>query len=267
MAYGCPETLTTVIAVTAVLDRILEAKRQEVVALRARRLPSPPRTRSVGLKRNSDEPLRMFAEIKFKSPSAGPLSTALSVGERAAAYERAGASVVSVLCDSNFFGGAYEHLTLARESCSIPLLCKEFVIDEIQLDCARAFGADLVLLIARCLGPEALHRFHRAAIERGLTPLVEIATLEEAAWVRDLDAPSVGVNARDLDTLEMDASRASLILKSLHPSLVRIHLSGLKTPTDIAGIRESGVDGALVGEVLMRESNPEPLLRRLVEAA
>jgi indole-3-glycerol phosphate synthase len=156
---------------------------------------------------------------------------------------------------------------LARNACSLPLLCKEFVLDEIQLDYARAFGADLVLLIARYLDPDVLVGLHGAAIERNLTPLVEIATLEEARWIRQLDVPVVGVNARDLDTLALDASRARSVLESLDVSLSRIHLSGLKTPRDVANTRELGVDGALIGEVLMREANPEPLLRRLVEAA
>jgi len=235
--------------------------------MRSRRLPSPPQTRLVNLKRHAHEPLRILAEIKFKSPSAGLLSAVLSVSKRAQVYERAGASAISVLCDSAFFGGAYEHLALARESCNLPLLCKEFVIDEVQLDWARAYGADLVLLIARCLNRDALARLHQAALERELTPLVEIATLDEVDWLGDLRSPVVGVNARDLDTLAMDATRAADVLRQLDTTLTRIHFSGLKSPSDIMGARESGVDGALVGEVLMREANPEPLLRGLVDAA
>jgi len=250
----------------AILERILETKRGEIAAMHSRSLPSRFRPRPKNLKRKSNEPLHILAEIKFKSPSAGPLSTDLSVAKRAQAYERAGASVVSVLCDSTFFGGTYEHLTEARDHCELPLLCKEFVIDEVQLDWAYAFGADFVLLIARCLGPADLSRLYAAAVERDLTPVVEIVTHEEATWVKALGAKVIGVNARDLDTLVMDAQRPSEVLTSLDLSLTRFRLSGLKKPSDVATARDSGVDGVLIGEVLMREANPEPLLRALVQA-
>lgn len=249
------------------LGRILDSKREEITTLRGRPLPEPPALRSCKLKRTPEQPLRILAEIKFKSPSAGDLCTSTSVAERAASYERAGASVVSVLCDAPFFGGSYEHLTLARQACSLPILCKEFVIDEIQLDWARAFGADMVLLIARCLTRSSLQRLHRGAIDRGLTPLVEIATLDEANWVNELDCPVVGVNARDLDTLQMNLAHARTVANTVTASRTRIHLSGLKTPGDVRSVAELGMDAALIGETLMRISDPEPLLRSLVDAA
>ncbi len=253
--------------VAAILDRIIETKRSEVVQLRKQRPTVRFSPRAVKLKRSPGDPLRILAEIKFRSPSAGALSTELSVSERAKAYERGGASVVSVLCDSTFFGGAYEHLIEARDNCSLPLLCKEFVIDEVQLDWAHACGADLVLLIARCVGPEELVRLHAAALERNLTPLVEIANHEEAGWARALPEPIIGVNARDLDNLQMDSQRASDVLSQLGPSLTRLHLSGIKTPEDVTRTQNSGVDGALIGEILMRDANPEARLRSLVQAA
>src|ERR1039457_6963841 len=130
----------------SVLARILEAKRTEISSMRGRMLPAPPNLRHCDLKRVLPQPIRVLAEIKFRSPSAGVLSSHLSVTERAASYERAGASVVSVLCDEQFFGGTYEHLAIAKQACGLPILCKEFVLDEVQLDWARAFGADAVLL-------------------------------------------------------------------------------------------------------------------------
>ena len=163
------------------LAPILQSKRDEIASMRGRRLPSPPRIRHCELKRQLGEPLRILAEIKFKSPSAGPLSTHMTVAERAVSYELSGAHFVSVLCDCPFFGGSYEHLAVAKQACSLPILCKEFVIDEIQLDWARAFGADLVLIIARCVTRDALARLYNAALERGLLPLVEIATVDEAS--------------------------------------------------------------------------------------
>jgi indole-3-glycerol phosphate synthase len=138
---------------SGVLQRILDKKREELPALRALSLPAAPARRPVALRRREGA-VRLIGEIKFRSPSAGPLSTALSVSERARAYERGGASMISVLCDASFFDGSFAHLAEARAACDLPLLCKEFVIDEVQLDAAVAYGADAVLIIVRCLSPE-----------------------------------------------------------------------------------------------------------------
>jgi len=249
------------------LDQILQQKRSEIPELRARRLPTPPALREVTLERTDGQPLRILAEIKLRSPSAGALSTKLSVAERAAAYDRAGASMASVLCDTHFFDGSYEHLSQARSAAKIPLLCKEFVIDEAQLDCARAYGADAVLLIVRCLDDDALEHLFQAAEARGLLALVEVSTEDEAQRAIAVGATTIGVNARDLDTLAMHPEQAARVLANLPKHIAKLHLSGLASPADIARIRDNGADGALVGEVLMRQDDPEPLLRSLVEAA
>ena len=175
--------------------------------------------------------------------------------------------MVSVLCDADFFDGSYQHLAEARQACDLPLLCKEFIIDEIQLDCARAYGADAVLLIARCGTMDKLALLQQAALERGLLPLVEIATLEESRWVRELQCPIVGVNARDLDTLQVDPGQATEVLASLPRGCARVHLSGLKTAADVSRISQLGADAALIGEILMRQDDPESLLVSLVAAA
>jgi len=249
-----------------VLERILGQKHRELAELRKRRLPAPPSLRAVSLTRRDDDPVRILAEIKRRSPSAGALNTKLSVGERAAAYERAGATMASVLCDSHFFDGRYEDLTEARESSSIPLLCKEFILDEAQLDCARAFGAEAALLIVRCLDDVLLERLLTATRERGLLPLVEVVTEQEAMRALAVGANIIGVNARDLDTLEMDSERAARVLAALPKHITKLHLSGISRPADVTKLRDSGIDGALVGEVLMRQDDPEPLLRGLVAA-
>ena len=250
-----------------VLDSILDAKRSFVRELAARPLPSPPPLRSVSLKRAPHGELRLIAEIKRRSPSAGALSTKLSVEERAAAYERAGAQMVSVLTDTPFFDGAYEHLTRARAACTLPLLCKDFVIDERQLDAARAYGADAVLLIVRCVDSATLGRLHRAALERGLVPFVEVANEEETRAAVDVGAQLVGVNARDLDTLKMDAARAARVLALLPSHIARVHLSGLGSADAVGAIAASNVDAALIGEALMRVDDPGPLLSAMVAEA
>jgi len=251
-----------------VLAEILAQKSSELASLRARVLPTPPARRQVSLARSDNgDQLSLITEIKLRAPSAGKLSRALSVAERARAYERAGASMLSVLCDQHFFDGEYQHLLEARAATQLPLLCKEFVIDEAQLDAARAFGADAVLLIVRCLSPERTAALVAAARARELVPFVEVATEDELAVALDAGATLIGVNARDLDTLVMDAGRAARVLAAIPESVVRVHLSGLAKPEDVTRIRQSSADAALVGEALMRADDPEPLLRTLVAAA
>ncbi len=248
------------------LARILGKKREELASLRARKLPAPPASRSFSLHRKQGA-LQLIGEIKFRSPSAGPLSTALSVSERAAAYQRAGANMISVLCDASFFDGSFEHLGEARAAVGLPLLCKEFVIDECQLDAAAAYGADAVLLIVRCLSAARLLALTRGARERALEPLVEVVTDEESARALDAGATLVGVNARDLDTLHMDTSRAERVLSELPESVTRVHLSGISRAEDVRRVAASPADAALIGEALMREAAPEARLRSMVEAA
>lgn len=251
----------------SVLERLLSVKRAEVERLRTQRLPSPASTqRAVALSRPAGEPLRLIAEIKRRSPSAGALSTRLGVGERAAVYERAGARMVSVLCDREFFDGAYEHLAETRAACSLPILCKEFVIDEVQLDAARAYGADAVLVIVRCLAANELAPMVTAARERGLVPLVEVVTEAEAARALDAGADLIGVNARDLDTLEVDAERAARVLASLPATVTRVHLSGIRTAEDVTRVAASRADAVLIGEALMRRDDPEELLTEMAAA-
>jgi indole-3-glycerol phosphate synthase len=249
-----------------VLARILAAKRAELPGLRAQKLPSAPTPRPFSLERENGR-LKLIAEIKFRSPSAGQLSTKLSVAERAQAYQRAGADMISVLCDASFFDGAFTHLAAARAACALPLLCKEFVIDECQLDAAAAFGADAVLLIVRCLTPERLAVLTGEARARKLTPFVEVVSGLEARIALDAGATLVGVNARDLDTLQMDTARVGRVFADLPHGITRVHLSGIATPDDVQRVANSPADAALIGETLMRREQPEELLRSLSLAA
>jgi indole-3-glycerol phosphate synthase len=252
---------------SGVLAEILATKAAEVKTLRQQRFGAGPPRRPVALARRPGEPLRLITEIKRRSPSAGPLSTKLGVVERALAYERGGASMVSVLCDARYFDGSFEHLAAVRAATALPLLCKEFVIDEVQLDAARSHGADAVLIIVRCLEPPRVGALVRAARERDLEPFVEAASEDEARLAVDAGATLVGVNARDLDNLVMDGARAARILEALPATVVSVHLSGLKTPEAVAAVARGPAHAALIGETLMRRDEPEPLLRELVAAA
>lgn len=259
-----------------VLARIVAAKQAEIAALRDRGTPTLARVRkplslTAALRREQDDPLRLICEHKRRSPSAGALSTHLDPAARGLAYVRGGAAALSVLTDASFFDGGYHHVTavhraLHRAGSQVPILAKEFVLDEVQIDEAYSAGADAVLLVARLVSPERLAALHAHALGAGLEALVEVYTEAEADVARGLGAWLVGVNARDLDTLEMNAERAHGILVSFDPDVVTVHLSGLSTPEDVHRIAEGPASAALVGEALMREDDPSARLAALVAA-
>ncbi len=255
------------------LAAILEATREDNARLRAA-LPEPiphtPRDVVAALRRGDADPLRLVAEIKHRSPSAGPLSRALSVEARAQAYAGAGATMISVLVDRAHFDGGYDHLARARAAVTAPLLAKGFTIDGVQVEAARRCGADAVLLIARILDAAALADLHAEVEGRGMTALVEVVTEDELARALACGAHAIGVNARDLDTLAMDAPRAARVADAIPASCVGLWFSGLGAPGDVAAVaRRPGrrLDGALIGESLMRRDDPAPLLVEMVAAA
>ncbi len=260
-----------------VLRRILDAKREEV--LRMRPIPAHPPMGTPqrvldAMSRGTGASMRLIAEIKPRSPSAGVLSSVLSPEDRAQSYARAGASMISVLTDEIFFGGSFATLRRIRSSLDASLgesrpllLCKDFVLDPVQIAEAAASGADAVLLIARILSAGELRTLVGEARRRSLEPLVEVWSPEELNAALGADARMIGVNARDLDTLEVDFKRAGTILAAIPPELVRVHLSGLKRPEDVAAAARAGIDAALIGEALMREDEPGPLLRMMVHSA
>jgi indole-3-glycerol phosphate synthase len=257
----------------SVLDRILATTRDEIAELRAQGPFAAPARSTLDvvarLRRPVGAPLRLIAENKRRSPSAGPLSTVLSTGERARAYVEAGATMISVLVDRAHFAGGFAHLREARGAIgdAVPLLAKGFVIDELQLDAARAAGADAVLLIARILDATALAALVAAAQARDLEPIVEVVDDAELLRALETSARVLGVNARDLATLEMDAARAARVLAAIPPRCVALHFSGVASAADVAALARRGLDGALVGEALMRADDPRPLLSAMVEAA
>lgn len=255
-----------------VLTEIVASKHAEVQRLRQRAPEVLSKShgfspRPTSLFREPGQALRLIAELKLRSPSAGPLSRRLSVEERAQVYQAGGASMMSVLCDGPFFDGDYSHLARARRVSDLPLLCKEFVVDEIQLEYAAVNGADWVLLIVRCVEPATLERLVNAATALGLGALVEVYTPEEVNIALDAGATVIGVNSRDLDTLEMRPEQAARILAELPNHVTSLHLSGIKTPADVVPLAQGRVHGALIGEVLMRQDDPLPLLQSLASAA
>ncbi len=262
---------------SGVLDDIVRAKQREVHGLKYRtcytRIGEGPRKNvATSLRRAAGQPLRLIAENKRKSPSAGALSTALSTAERVVRYAASGAAMVSVLCDEEFFGGSWHDVTEARRALlaagfATPILAKEFVIDERQLREASACGADAVLLIARILDATKLQELLAQAESLGLESVVEVVTEQELRWAVAAKAPIIGVNARDLDTLAMDPERAARVLAAIPEGCIPLYLSGVKAPDDVRRLAATRAHAALIGETLMREDDPRALLASMVQAA
>jgi indole-3-glycerol phosphate synthase len=216
--------------------------------------------------------MRLITEVKLRSPSAGSLSHALTPDARALAYAQCGAAMVSVLCDTPFFEGSWDHLAAARARLDsagsrVPLLAKEFIVDPRQIYKARDCGADAVLLIARIVEPEVLSLLVSSARAEGLEPLVEVVDEAELTVALAAGARVVGVNARDLDSLRMDPARAARVLSAVPTDVIAVHFSGLRTPLDIAAVAQGRPDAALVGEALMQQDDPRALLEAMVAAA
>jgi indole-3-glycerol phosphate synthase len=258
---------------TDLLERIVANKRAEIEVLRQRRAPSGAvrETLHADVERALRRPgsLRLIAEIKRRSPSAGVLSQRLGAGQRAVAYARAGAAMVSVLCDRPFFGGSYDDVSEARGALdavglAVPILAKEFILDEVQLERAREAGADAALIIVRITSEPLLARLVAACLTHALEPFVEVASEPELARALDAGARVIGVNTRDLDTLAMDADGAGRVLEQIPSDRVAVHLSGLRTEEDIARCAQGRADAALVGEALMRTDEPSDLLSRML---
>jgi indole-3-glycerol phosphate synthase len=210
----------------------------------------------------------VIAEIKRRSPSAGEIRRRErgDVAQLANAYVAGGAAAISVLCDNPGFGGCALDLRRAVRAVSVPvpILFKEFVLDEVQLDLARAAGASMALLIVRALTEARLHALVRAANERGLAPVVEAASAEEVRIALETGATIVGVNARDLGTFRVDKAAAVRALANIPTDRIAVHMSGVHSAADVRDLAAGRADAILVGESLMRAPDPTRKLRELL---
>jgi len=237
------------------------ARRQAQVSeadLRARLLDVPPALDPMPAFRASGS--SVIAEVKRRSPSKGDLADIPDPAVLAAAYERGGAAAVSVLTEERRFGGSLDDLRAVRTAVRIPVLRKDFVVEPYQLLEARAAGADLVLLIAAALDDAALQSLHDHARELGLTALVEVHDEPEAERALAVGAQLVGVNARDLKTLEVDPATFGKVAPLL-AGVVRVAESGVGGPDDVRRFVREGADVVLVGEALVKNGDPETAVR------
>jgi indole-3-glycerol phosphate synthase len=257
---------------STVLDRILAAHREARAAdgrrlgdlLDAARAASPPRPFRDAL--GTGHPgggMAVIAEIKRRSPSKGDLSPGLQAGAVAASYEEAGAAALSVLTDEEHFGGSSADLREARSACGLPVLRKDFTVDERDVCDARIMGADAVLLIVAALSDEELARFRALATELGMAALVEVHDEAELGRALDAGADLIGVNQRDLRTFEVDRARAVRMAGLIPSGIVRVAESGVTDAADLQDLAAAGYDAVLVGERLVTAADPGDALRSL----
>jgi indole-3-glycerol phosphate synthase len=211
--------------------------------------------------------VRVIAECKRRSPSKGVLRADYDPVAIAQGYARAGAAGISVLTEPSFFDGAMAHLEAVRRAVDTPVLRKDFVVTEYQIAEARALGADAVLLIVAALDGPSLRALIGAARTRGLMPLVEAHTGDEIAAALDAGADTIGVNSRNLKTLDVDTNAFAHLVAGIPDEVVAVAESGIRGGDDVRRLRDQGYDAFLVGERFMREPDPGAALAELIAEA
>src|SRR3954452_9129376 len=256
-----------------VLDSIVDGVRIDLAAreaalsfneLRARVQPSDQPGRGLDVLSGPD--VAVVAEVKRRSPSKGELADIPDPGNLAAAYAEGGASAISVLTEQRRFGGSLADLDAVRAAVDVPVLRKDFVVTPYQVHEARAHGADLVLLIVAALEQNALDALLDRVESLGMTALVEVHTEEEADRALEAGATVIGVNARNLHTLEVNRSIFGQIAPGLPNGVFRVAESGVRGPGDLLTYAGWGADAVLVGEGLVASGDPRAAVRGLVAA-
>lgn len=261
-----------------VLDRILAIKRTEIAAAKAHRSLEVLRHEAeerrdvrdfTGAIRSNVAAGRaaVVAEIKKASPSKGVLRAQFAPATIAASYSAGGATCLSVLTDAQYFQGSLQHLADARAASGLPVLRKDFVIDEYQIFEARAAGADAVLLIVAALDDAQLSAYEATAQALQMAVLVEVHDQIELKRALRLRTPLIGINNRDLRTFATSLTTTLDLLAQVPPDRIVVTESGITAPSDVVQMRAAGVHAFLVGEALMRASDPGAELKRLFSAA
>ena len=259
--------------VPSILKRIVERKKEEVVAAQSRhsqaglerRIQSRPPAR--GFERALKQALvsgpGIIAEIKKASPSAGVIREDFHPDAIARSYEAAGAACLSVLTDRDFFKGHDQYLEEAREACGLPVLRKDFMIDPWQIIESRALGADCILLIAAVLDQSLMKDLLALARDLGMDALVEVHDEAEMERALSLDHELIGVNNRNLNTFETSLATSERLKAMMAPGSFLVTESGIKTVQDVKRMQAAGINAFLVGEAFMREADPGRALKQL----
>jgi indole-3-glycerol phosphate synthase len=253
-----------------ILERILESRRAAIATLKASGALAglPKSVAAAPAPRDFRQALRrtgvaLIAECKERSPSGGLLQRPYDPVRLAQRYAASGADAISVLTEPEFFGGSLDHLQAVRAAVEVPVLCKDFIIDPIQVLAARAVGADAVLLIVGVLDDGALRDLQALATHLSMQAVVEVHSEEEVARALRADASIIGINNRDLTRMKTDRETTVRLRPMIPAGRVVISESGIEGRADIDALQEIGVDAALVGEALLRAPDLEAKVREL----
>jgi len=253
----------------SVLSSIIEGVRED---LATRRLPmgqlqealeTAPAVRDCLPQLMSSE-MSVIAEVKRSSPSKGALATITDPAGLAAQYEEAGAQVVSVLTEQRRFGGTLADLDAVRKAIDLPILRKDFMVDEYQFYEARAHGADVVLLIVAALSKNQLEDYFHLSTELGMRSLIEVHTNDELERALEISPEIIGVNSRNLKTLEVDARAFAELIPQIPSTIARVAESGISTREEVVFAQECGATAILVGEALVRSGSPSVAINQLL---
>lgn len=257
---------------STVLDSIIEGVKED---LKRRELPmvqlqnkvdesEPLRGALRALSRQESEQLRVIAEVKRSSPSKGALAEISSPEKLAAQYEEAGASIVSVLTEERRFKGSIQDFEAVRREISIPMLRKDFIVTEYQVLESRILGADLLLLIIAGLSQSEYIDFHQMAVELGMDVLVEIHSEDELERALEINPSIIGVNSRNLKTLEINSKMFDRLLPLIPSSITKVAESGISSRAEVEHIELLGADAILVGETLVKSQDPRLAIKSLL---
>jgi len=245
------------------LSKILENKRIEINGLQ---VPNIERKKGILNPLQSLKNRPVIAEVKKASPSLGDINIDVNVVEQAKNYEKAGAGAVSVLTDEKFFKGSFSYLQQVASQVKIPVLCKDFIISKKQIDLAYKFGADIILLIVKALSEKEYVELFNYAKSLGLYVLTEIHEKEEIAVAEKVEIDLLGVNSRNLETLEIDKKKCAEIISSLSKGYFKVAESGINSKEDVLMFQAAGADAFLIGSYLMQSKIPGEKILEIYES-
>ncbi len=248
------------------LKEIAENKKRIPIDVLKERCKEFPKTRKFGEAIKRKNRIKIIAEVKKASPSAGIIREDFNYVNIAMEYEASGASAISVLTDKEFFMGELKYLTEIKETIQLPVLRKDFIVDSYQIYESRAAGADSILLIARLLTKEQIDTFLSLAHSLGMECLVEIHDNNELQKTLETGAVIIGINNRDLDTFETNLDTTLQLCPLIPEEKIIVSESGIKTRADVLKLEEAGIDAILIGETLMRSNDIHLKIKELLGA-
>lgn len=242
----------------SILQKILAEKEKEVAKLADQTFDQPPAKEIPTFKKlvETSQSMNIISEMKRSSPSKGQIDMGVDPIQQAEVYSKNGASAISVLTDQKFFNGSMEDVKAVRDVVDIPILCKDFIIDPIQIDQAKSAGANIILLIVAALSDENLKKLYNYTREQNLEALVEVHNEEEMKRALELDPELLGINNRDLNTFHVSLETTKKLSSMVtNPDTIIISESGMKVKDDVILARDAGAKAILVGETLMESTD------------